>query len=160
MKVWIYETSDGRFNCELESDSIDSIPEAYATSQFTSFEALANKRPYGMKATFIVDSETPPTEEQLAFNPNALPTIVGHYELLDNEDLDAYAKLSLLAKARQERDALLAACDWTQVPDSPLSPEDKATWAIYRQNLRNMPQNQSVETIYSYSDWVFPSKPE
>lgn len=156
MKFWIYETIDGRFNCEL----VDVIPEAYATAQFTSFEALANKRPYGMKATFIVDSETPPTEEQLAFNPDALPTIVGHYELRDNEDLDAYAKLSLLARARQERDSLLAACDWTQVPDSPLSPEAKAAWANYRQNLRDMPQEQSVETIYSYNDYVWPTKPE
>jgi hypothetical protein len=30
---------------------------------------------------------------------------------------------------------LLAACDWTQLPDSPA---DKETWATYRQALRDL----------------------
>lgn len=44
------------------------------------------------------------------------------------------------ASVRQLRDALLTACDWTQLPDVPL--ETKAAWAIYRQLLRDIP-NQS-----------------
>jgi hypothetical protein len=36
---------------------------------------------------------------------------------------------------RVQRDALLAACDWTQLPDTPA---DKATWAAYRVDLRNV----------------------
>lgn len=41
-----------------------------------------------------------------------------------------------MAELRAERDARLAACDWTQLPDSPC---DRAAWAIYRQELRDLP---------------------
>ena len=39
---------------------------------------------------------------------------------------------------RRERDALLAASDWTQVADAPV---DSAAWAVYRQALRDIPQD-------------------
>lgn len=38
---------------------------------------------------------------------------------------------------RAERDRLLAGCDWTQVADAPV---DAAAWAVYRQQLRDIPQ--------------------
>lgn len=38
-------------------------------------------------------------------------------------------------QVRAERDALLAACDWTQVADAPV---DQAAWAVYRQALRDV----------------------
>lgn len=44
----------------------------------------------------------------------------------------------LLAARRRRRDQLLAASDWTQLPDSPLSEDDRAEWAIYRQALRDL----------------------
>ena len=37
---------------------------------------------------------------------------------------------------RGERDRLLAASDWTQVPDAPV---DQQAWATYRQELRDLP---------------------
>lgn len=40
-------------------------------------------------------------------------------------------------QARAERNHLLAASDWTQVPDAPV---DQAAWAAYRQALRDVPQ--------------------
>lgn len=44
-------------------------------------------------------------------------------------------------KFRGQRDLLLAASDWTQMPDSPLSDSKKQEWAIYRQSLRDLPAN-------------------
>lgn len=41
-------------------------------------------------------------------------------------------------KMRSERNALLAATDWTQMPDVPQATKDK--WAPYRQALRDVPQ--------------------
>lgn len=43
-----------------------------------------------------------------------------------------------LGNLRAERDAKLAASDWTQVADAPV---DKAAWATYRQALRDLPAN-------------------
>lgn len=39
---------------------------------------------------------------------------------------------------RGERALRLAACDWTQAADSPLSEEAKAEWAAHRQALRDI----------------------
>jgi hypothetical protein len=46
-------------------------------------------------------------------------------------DLDSQA-----AKARAQRDRLLSDTDWTQVLDAPVNRTD---WAVYRQNLRDIP---------------------
>jgi len=54
---------------------------------------------------------------------------------------------------REQRNALLAASDWTQANDSPLAAEKKVEWATYRTALRNLP---------SSSDWpdvTFPTEP-
>lgn len=48
------------------------------------------------------------------------------------------AELFMTLRAR--RDALLRACDWTQMPDSPLTDELRSDWAAYRQALRDLPE--------------------
>jgi hypothetical protein len=40
-----------------------------------------------------------------------------------------------------QRNGLLAASDWTQVPDGPLTDAKKQEWATYRQALRDLPAN-------------------
>lgn len=39
---------------------------------------------------------------------------------------------------RNERDAKLQACDWTQLPDVPLTAEQRQQWVDYRQALRDV----------------------
>jgi hypothetical protein len=50
----------------------------------------------------------------------------------------------LMAAIRMQRDALLQQCDWTQVGDSPLSPEQKIAWQVYRHALRDFPAHADV----------------
>ena len=38
----------------------------------------------------------------------------------------------------ETRNQFLANSDWTQMPDSPLTTEQKAAWATYRQALRDV----------------------
>lgn len=52
---------------------------------------------------------------------------------------------------RSRRDAMLSACDWTQVPDAPV---DHAAWAAYRQRLRDLPS--TVEDPFNV---VWPEPP-
>lgn len=52
---------------------------------------------------------------------------------------------------RAQRNALLAACDWTQVADAPV---DQAAWAVYRQELRDIPDQAGFPT-----DVVWPVAP-
>ena len=41
---------------------------------------------------------------------------------------------------RADRNKRLADCDWTQLADSPLDVDTKLAWALYRENLRMVPQ--------------------
>ena len=54
---------------------------------------------------------------------------------------------------------LLTQCDWTQLPDSPLSAEEKAAWAEYRQLLRDLPGTIDWSTITTTDQVVFPLPP-
>ena len=58
-------------------------------------------------------------------------------ELLTPEEIEANTE-SQWAKIRSQRDTLLAACDWTQLPDVPLDTEQKQAWVVYRQALRDV----------------------
>lgn len=44
--------------------------------------------------------------------------------------------------AIQKRNKLLYESDWTQIPNSPLTPEQVEQWAVYRQALRDVPQQE------------------
>lgn len=58
-------------------------------------------------------------------------------------------------KARIQRDALLAACDWTQVEDVVLSSELKQSWTTYRQSLRDLPS-----TVDENGEFTLPVAPD
>ena len=53
---------------------------------------------------------------------------------------------------RTTRNKLLADSDWTQMNDSPLSNEDKTAWAVYRSELRNLPDDAAWPNL-SDEDW-------
>lgn len=48
---------------------------------------------------------------------------------------------AMLEVLRTERNTLLRACDWTQVPDAALTAEQKAAWTEYRKTLRDLPES-------------------
>lgn len=56
------------------------------------------------------------------------------------------------ANARKRRNKLLSASDWTQVADAPV---DKAAWATYRQELRDISAQEGFPWAV-----VWPSQPE
>ena len=50
------------------------------------------------------------------------------------------------AALREQRNQMLAKCDWTQLTDSHLSAEKKEAWADYRQALRDLPDEVTDPT--------------
>lgn len=44
------------------------------------------------------------------------------------------------AALRAERNRRIAACDWTQMPDAPLTDAQRKAWAAHRQALRDLPK--------------------
>lgn len=59
---------------------------------------------------------------------------------------------------RNPRNHCLYGCDWTHGGDSPLTPEKKAEWAKYRQQLRDLPQVYA--NIQHPSEIVIPTPPK
>ena len=136
-KFWIHETATGLFNTEVDAATIDDIPEGYKTADFTASAAIVETRPTGTLATLV--------EEEWGVAVDA-PT-------------DTYAQASLLAAMRAQRNLLLAQTDFTQGADVPIDGTVKTAFQVYRQALRDMPSVQSIATIYTMADWVWPTMP-
>ena len=65
----------------------------------------------------------------------------GALVMRDEQDLDQEKHDLEMLLFKRTRNTLLAASDWTQTPDSPLSNSKKQEWATYRQALRDLPAN-------------------
>lgn len=75
-------------------------------------------------------------------------------EELAQAEIDAQsAAVYRVEKMRMERNARLAATDWTQAADVPQATKDK--WAPYRQALRDVPQQPGFPDNIQW-----PAKPE
>lgn len=76
----------------------------------------------------------------------------------DRLDVREFTQEELLDRyIRARRSHLLAACDWTQSVDSPLSDAKKAEWATYRQALRDL--TSEFPEVQSAADVVWPTEP-
>ncbi|MDF1652600.1 tail fiber assembly protein [Pseudomonas aeruginosa] len=53
---------------------------------------------------------------------------------------------------RAERDRRIAATDYTQMPDSPLTAEQRQAFAAYRQALRDIPQDHDSPDAVAWPD--------
>jgi len=65
---------------------------------------------------------------------------------------DEEKRIDLEVQARQLRSRLLQASDWTQIADAAV---DQAAWKIYRQALRDVPQQEGFP-----ENVIWPTPPE
>lgn len=70
------------------------------------------------------------------------------------EELDAELATAQ-GNVRAERNKLLSDSDWTQMPDAPLTTEQKTAWQVYRQALRDV----TAQVGFPY-DVAWPNQPE
>jgi hypothetical protein len=100
-------------------------------------------------------TQAQPTRYQIAFRDGVQEIDGKWFTKYSVSDLDAdgiAAKDAEQAKSvRAERNRLIAECDWTQVEDSPV---DKAAWATYRQELRDL----TLQAGFPF-DVTYPTKP-
>jgi len=84
----------------------------------------------------------------MKFNPDWLPS---------SQELGLW-------QVRQHRNNLLVETDWTQMPDSALSTEQKTAWANYRQALRDITDGLTVpfndKGYVEFENIAWPEKPE
>lgn len=84
-------------------------------------------------------------------NGQAVEISPEEYAQYEKDRID-YETITLPIEVRQQRDALLTACDWTQVLDIPQATRE--AWAAYRQALRDVPQQSGFPL-----NVVWPQKP-
>lgn len=99
---------------------------------------------YGVVDVFIVNQPQIDYTKNITQNPPLFNTEESRWETTwevtdASEDEIQRRTDSKAASVRAERVNLLATCDWTQVDDSPLTNVQKASWATYRQSLRDIP---------------------
>ena len=74
-----------------------------------------------------------------------------------DEVIDApYTYDEAMAALRTERDRRLQLCDWTQLPDVPLTPAMVAQWRAYRKALRDTPEAVQAQGWSGAVDWPTP----
>ena len=71
------------------------------------------------------------------------------------EEIEQEREAQAWASLRAERDRRLAATDWTQLPDVPLTQQQREAWQAYRQALRDVPQQPGAPY-----DVIWPEPPE
>jgi hypothetical protein len=117
-----------------------NVVETLKALNFTAYrvdESPTNEQEYNDQV-FILNDQTKPTWSEMQTKWSSISSVV------------------LGAPVREQRNALLAASDWTQANDSPLTAEKKVEWATYRTSLRTLPTHENWPTLED-SDW--PSQP-
>jgi len=88
---------------------------------------------------------------------DATQLIVNGEVTAKSEPSDAEKNAAVLEELRGIRNRALAWCDWTQFNDSPLNDSEKAEWQLYRQKLRNLPEDYA--SITGLDQVSFPAEP-
>ena len=75
----------------------------------------------------------------------------------DSEVIDApYTYDEAMTALRAERDRRLLSCDWTQLPDVPLSQSQVLQWRTYRKALRDTPEAVQAQGWDGAVNWPTP----
>ena len=83
-----------------------------------------------------------------------LKVVNGLIQLKSSSEISTQKDADNLASIRSKRNNLLSESDWTQVTDNPLTDAQRQDWAAYRQNLRNITENNTDPLTI-----VWPDKP-
>lgn len=75
-------------------------------------------------------------------------------EEVAQREAELAAAQSDFSMIRARRNGLLASSDWTQLPDAPLTAEEKQAWSDYRQLLRDI-----MENVTTIDQVVWPDEP-
>lgn len=75
----------------------------------------------------------------IAFFPSGLGPYTPVSDLEAAAIIAANTPRTTAEQVREDRDSRIAACDWTQLADAPLTSAKKTEWKTYRQALRDVP---------------------
>ena len=113
-----------------QPDLLTIFPQTDIANQgYTVVLVASATKPIINEATQSVEEDTPTLINEVWTQNWVVTTLTSDQQatLTTNESV----------KIRQQRNAKLTACDWTQIADAPV---DKTAWSTYRQSLRDLPK--------------------
>ena len=121
----------------FDADTSYFVGEGYA--QIDPLETKAAGREIFIMPANSTEIEPPPEKDGFKIKWNGSEWI---YEELptEKEEKREKTKEEKEITARNERNFKLTFSDWTQLDDAPLTAEQKKAWAVYRQALRDVPE--------------------
>lgn len=131
-----------------QSDGEEPAPEGEAAAALVTIDPTEMRDGYELVA--ITEADPVPSGQRIV--STSVEMVAGSPKFV--HVLEAMTEEEIWAPMRIERNVRLAACDWTQLADCPLSTEQKAVWASYRQALRDLP-----DTSTDPDNIVWPSEP-
>ena len=100
--------------------------------------------------------------EELGIYEQAIEDYQNEIQRKEDETIAKENARDYWEELRVKRNSNLQECDWTQIPDAPLSDTQKTEWQNYRLLLRNLPENiqdpKSLVLDSLHSDW--PTQPQ
>lgn len=125
-----------------------------STMEYPRFPGDVEADPDGATAYVLVQDDPVPT-----FRPDREHILYGTPENRDGTwynpwRISKFPDSDGIINVRAKRNDLLVMSDWTQLADAPVTAEQKAAWATYRQALRDVPQQAGFPW-----DVVWPTKP-
>lgn len=75
-------------------------------------------------------------------------------------ETDRAAALHMPERVRAQRDELLADTDWTQVLDAPIDAQSREAYRVYRQALRDVPEQEGFPAAVVWPELPAPVKAE
>ena len=113
-----------------QPDLLTIFPQTDIANQgYTVVLVASATKPIINEATQSVEEDTPTLINEVWTQNWVVTTLT--------TDQQAALTTNEAVKIRQQRNAKLTACDWTQVADAPV---DKTAWSTYRQSLRDLPK--------------------
>ena len=113
-----------------QPDLLTIFPQTDIANQgYTVVLVASATKPIINEATQSVEEDTPTLINEVWTQNWVVTTLT--------TDQQAALTTNEAVKIRQQRNAKLTACDWTQIADAPV---DKTAWSTYRQSLRDLPK--------------------
>lgn len=111
----------------------------------------------GVSGYLIVEQQVDNTKFKVENNQlvelSAKPGFYYYYNYITNQWV--FDEQSCANAVIAQRNELLYASDWTQIPNNPLTPALQQEWAVYRQALRDIPNQQGYPATV-----IWPTPPQ
>lgn len=89
------------------------------------------------------------------YSADEYTVVNGVAKMRSDDELEAQKVQEAEKNMRMQRDMMLSASDFTQVPDAPFTDAQRQAWATYRQALRDLPSN-----VTDPFNIVWPTEPD